>query len=390
MRLILSCTLFFLLLNVCLSCKEEKEHNPIVTIDTPVRENVKIYGEYVGQLAAKKKVEIRARVDGFLEKMLFKEGKFVNEDEILFEIDETQYVARVNKIKAQVKQAEASAAKAKRDIARLKPLYEQRAASQLDLDNAQASLEREEANVLMYKADLEQALLELSFTNVKSPIAGFVGERQVDIGTLVGSGGASLLTSVFQTDTVFVHFHMTSLDYLKSKASNVGLTQSKDEDNDNSKNIFKPTVSITRADRTDYPIMGIVDFANPQVDSKTGTFALRAEIPNPNSELLPGQFTKVKVLLNVVENAILIPNKAIIIEKGGEFVYVLRHDKTVEKRFIQTGEKLEKRVVVARGLFADEQIIVEGQHKVQAGLKVIPTKENDSIWNNQNKKSENL
>ncbi|MEC3908195.1 efflux RND transporter periplasmic adaptor subunit [Tamlana sp. 2201CG12-4] len=371
-RIILVFCLFFLL---GYSCKKEIETPPVVIVEKPTMEDVEIYGEYVGQLTAKKTVEIRARVDGFLEQMLFKEGKFVNEGDILFTIDPAQYIARTNKMKAQVEQAKVAAAKAERDIARLRPLYEQNAASQLDLDNAQASLEKEQANILMYEAELEQAQLELSFTKVRSPISGFVSERQVDIGTLVGSGGVSLLTSVFQTDTVFVHFHMTALDYLKSKGNNVDLTEDKTE-----KGVFKPTVGITRADRSDYPIRGLVDFANPQVDSKTGTFTLRAAIPNPKKELLPGQFTRVKVLLNVLENAVIIPSKSIIIEKGGEFVFVMRNDKTVEKRFIQTAEELTTRVVVSRGLYSNEQIITEGQHKLQAGIKVIPTTLGDSIW----------
>ncbi len=359
-------------------CKPPAETYPVVMVEEPIQQNIEIFGEYVGQLTAKKKVEVRARVDGFLEKMLFKEGKLVKEGDVLFTIDATQYLAKTNKMKAQVEQAKVAAAKAERDIARLRPLYEQNAASQLDLDNALANLEKEQANILMYEAELEQAELELSFTQVRSPLTGYVGERQVDIGTLVGSGGVSLLTSVFQADTVFVHFHMTALDYLKSKESNVNLTNA-DTTNDE----FKPTVTVTKADRTTYPIQGIVDFANPQVDSKTGTFTLRAEIPNPNRELLPGQFTRVKVLLNVLENAIIIPKKAITVEKGGEFIFVMRKDSIVEKRYIQTAEELSTNVVVSRGLYANEKIVSEGQHKLQAGIKIIPTTKSDSIWKNK-------
>lgn len=366
------------------SCEKINEQHPIVMVEHPTREDVEVHGQYVGQLTAKKKVEVRARVDGFLEEMLFKEGKLVKEGDVLFKIDATQYQARTNRAKAQLEQAKAAAAKAERDVARLKPLYEQNAASQLDLDNAMAMLDKEKANIMMYEAELQQAQLELSFTYVRSPLSGYIGERQVDIGTLVGSSGASLLTSVYQTDTVFVHFHMTALDYLKSKKRNVDLTNA-----DTTKSTFQPTVVVTRADRTEYPLKGIVDFANPQVDAQTGTFTLRAEIPNPNRELLPGQFTKVKVLLNVIEDAIVVPKKAIIIEKGGEFVFVMRSDSIVEKRYIQSGDELKTSVVVQRGLLAQEYIVTEGFQKIQHGLKIMPTAPGDSIWMNKALKEEN-
>nr|WP_321450888.1 efflux RND transporter periplasmic adaptor subunit [uncultured Carboxylicivirga sp.] len=372
------------LVSICVySCKQKVETPPVVIVEKPTKQDVEVYGEYVGQLTAKQKVEVRARVDGFLESMHFNEGKRVKEGELLFTIEPSPYQARVNRVKAQLAQAKAAAAKAQRDVDRLKPLYEQNAASQLDLDNAITSMENEKANIMMYQAELSQAELELSFTKVKSPLTGYIGERQVDIGTLVGSKGASLLTSVYQTDTVFVHFHMTALDYLKSKQSNVDITKT-----DTTRITFQPTVKVTKADRSEYPMEGIVDFANPQVDSKTGTFTLRAKIPNPQRELLPGQFTRVKVLLNVIENAVLIPKKSIIIEKGGAFVYVMRTDSIVEKRFIQTSDELKSSVVVNRGLSSWEKIVTEGIQKIQPGIKVIPTSPNDSIWINKPKMEE--
>jgi len=154
---------------------------------------------------------------------------------------------------------------------------------------------------------------------------------------------------------------------------------------DTTRRSFQPTVCVTKADRSEYPLKGIVDFANPHVDSKTGTFTLRAEIPNPNRELLPGQFTKVKVLLNVIENAVLIPKKSIIIEKGGEFVFVMRSDSLVEKRFIQTGDELKSMVVVNRGLLSWGKIVTEGLQKLQHGMKIIPTTPTDSIGINKPK-----
>jgi len=167
------------------SCSQEEETHPVVIVENPFKQDIEVFGEYVGQLTARQKVEVRARVDGFLESMEFQEGKLVHEGDILFTIEPSPYEAKVNRVKAQLAQAKAAAAKAKRDVDRLTPLYEQNAASQLDLDNAITSMENERANIMMYEAELSQPELELSFTKVKSPLTGYIGERQVDIGTLV-------------------------------------------------------------------------------------------------------------------------------------------------------------------------------------------------------------
>ena len=133
---------------------------------------------------------------------------------------------------------------------------------------------------------------------------------------------------------------------------------------------WQPYVTITLADNTVYLHKGMVDFAEPEVDPKTGTFSVRAQMPNPEREILPGQFTKVKVLLDVREDATVVPTKAIIIEKGGAYIYVMRNDSTVEKRFIELGPELENRMVVERGLMPGEEIVTEGFHKLSPGMKV--------------------
>lgn len=196
---------------------------PIVEVEPVNTEDVNIYGEYVGRIRAQQFVEIRARVEGFLEKMLFAEGTYVKKGQILFIIDPKLYEARMNRAKAQLNKARAQALKAERDLNRIRPLYEQSAASQLDLDNAIASYESATADVIVGEADLTQAELTLSYTTVRSPIAGYISERNADIGTLVGPNGKSLLATVVKSDTVRVDFSMTALDYLRSKARNVNL-----------------------------------------------------------------------------------------------------------------------------------------------------------------------
>lgn len=356
---------FIVLLLLLTGCRDKKEPQlPIVVVDKPAKEDVKIFGEYVGRIRAARFVELHARVEGYLERMLFEEGKQVKQGEPLFIINAAPYKARVEKAKAQLKKDEAQAAKARRDVERLKPLYEQHAASQLDLDNAIAALENAEANIAISKADLDNAQLELSYTVVTSPLDGRISERFVDVGALIGPGARSKLAAVVKSDTVLVNFNMTALDYLRAERRNVKFGER------DSTRSWQPTVTVTLADNSEYPIKGIVDFADPLVDPNTGTFSVRAELPNPNQKLLPGQFTRVKLLLDVRERSIVVPRKAISIEKGGAFLYIIRRDDIAEKRFVQTGPEIGNNIVIERGLGENERVVIEGYHKLVPGEKV--------------------
>lgn len=339
---------------------------PVVVAQTVLTDDVELYGEYVGRIRAQQSVEVHARVEGYLEQMFFAEGTYVRKNQLLFVINRDQYKAQVDKARAQLKKDEAQALKAQRDLERIRPLYERNAASQLDLDNAQAAYESALATVGMSQSDLAQAELELGYTSVTAPISGYISERNVDLGTLVAPGSKSLLATVVKRDTVLVDFSMTALDYLRSKERNVNLGQQ------DSTRSWQPNITITLADNTVYPYKGYVDFAEPQVDPKTGTFSVRAEMPNPHQVLLPGQFTKVRLLLDVRQNAVVIPMRAVTIEKGGAYIYTMRRDSTAERRFIELGPDVGNNVVVERGLLAGEKIIVEGFHKLNVGQKVRP------------------
>lgn len=326
--------------------------------------DVYIYGDFVGRIKGQQFVEVRARVEGYLQKMLFSEGTYVKQGQTLFIIDPTVYKARANKARALLNKAKAQAQKASRDLARIRPLHAQNAASQLDLDNAEAAYEGAMADVAVCEADLTQAEITLGYTEVKAPISGYISQRGVDVGTYVGPSGTSLLATIVNSETVHVEFSMTALDYLNSKNRNVTLGQSS-ADRD-----WDPYVTVTLADGSIYPYKGVVDFADPQVDPTTGTFGVRAEMPNPDHTLLPGEITKVKLLMDVRENAIQIPQKALIVEKGGAYVFVVGKDNTVERRFVETGPEVDNNIVIERGLAAGEKIVVEGIHKLKHGMKV--------------------
>lgn len=325
--------------------KKVESEAPTVIVESAEKGDVEIYGEYVGRIRAQQFVEVRARVEGYLENMLFAEGTYVTKNQVLFVINQDQYRAKADKARAQLKKDEA---------------------------------------VAMSQADLDQAELELGYTLVRSPLSGHISERNVDLGTLVGPGGKSLLATVVKSDTVLVDFSMTALDYLKSKERNIDIGRQ------DSTRSWQPNITITLADNTVYPYKGYVDFAEPQVDPQTGTFSVRAEMPNPDRVLLPGQFTKVKLLLDVREGAVAVPQKAVTIEKGGAYIFVMRRDSTVEKRFIELGPEFGNNWVVERGLAAGEQIVTEGFHKLTPGMKVraqvaVPKKEEEQTSDSLNK-----
>lgn len=359
-------------------CQEAKIKPPEaveVVVAEAKNEYFPIYGEYIATTKASLDVEVRARVSGFLQERTFNEGGQIKEGDIIYRIDNRPYLASVNRLKANIKSAEAGLSKAKRDVERLKPLYEQDAASQLDLDNAQAALEQAAADVSAKLAELEEAQLELSYTEVKSPITGLIGASNVDIGALVGSSGQSLLTTVKQTDPMFIEFHMSALDYLNARRRKQNWQERQKADEEGKS--VEGYVRITLPDDSEYKYWGDISFTDPQVDSRTGTFSVRAEVPNPDRELLPGQYTKATLELDAIPNAVVIEEKTIQIEQGGSYVMVAMPDNTVERRFVVLGPRYDGIVVVTSGLEAGERVITEGMHKVKHMQQIIPITEKD-------------
>lgn len=344
---------------------------PVVEVATVESGDINVYGEFAGRIRASQYVEVRAQVEGYLQRMEFAEGTYIRKGQPLFIIDPSFYQAAVDKAAAKLASAEAKALKASRDLERIRPLYEQNAASRLDLDNAEAAYETAKADVKVCRAELTQARLTLSRCTVTSPISGYISERGADIGALVGPGAKSLLAVVVNSDTVLVDFSMTALDYLRSKERNVnfGRTDTALE--------WAPYVTVTLADGSIYPHRGPVDFADPKVAPKTGTFSVRAEMPNPDHTLLPGEFTRVKLLMDVRHDAIAIPMKALEIEKGASYIYVVRPDSIVERRYVETGPEVGMAVIIERGLEAGEVIVTEGLNKLKHGMRVSPVSDRE-------------
>lgn len=365
-------TLLFSSVALITGCeKEPVQITPkLVVVEKVSTATVPLYGNYVGVTKASLDVEVRARVDGFVENKTFIEGSAVKEGALLYRIDNRPYVAVVNRLSANVESQQSALEKAQRDVERLKPLYEQDAASQLDFDNALSVLSQAKSSVAASKAELEEARLELSYTEIQSPISGLVSRSEVDIGALVGSSGQSLLTRVKQVDPIYVTFNMSALDYLNARRR---MTSDKEQQAAESEGkAVEGFVTITLPDNSEYRYLGDVGFTDPSVNPETGTFQVRAELPNPDKELLPGQYTNVRIKLSEVSDAIVIPQKATQVEQGGVYVMIVLPNNKVERRFIVIKHQGEMGVVVQSGLKAGELVIVEGMHRVRHGQLAEP------------------
>lgn len=359
-------------ITVLLGCeKTETKITPkLVVVEQVNSATVPLYGNYIGVTKASLDVEVRARVDGFVEDKSFIEGSAVQEGAVLYRIDNRPYLAVVNRLKANVESQQSGLDKAKRDVERLKPLYEQDATSQLDFDNALSTLSQAKSSLAASKAELEEAELELSYTEIRSPISGLVSRSEVDIGALVGSNGQSLLTRVKQFDPIYVTFNMSALDYLNARRRMTSYSEQKEAEKEGK--AVEGFITITLPDNSEYPYLGDVRFTDPSVNPETGTFQVRAELPNPDKELLPGQYTNVRIKLNEISNAVVIPQKATQVEQGGVYVMVVLPDNKVERRFIVIEHQGKMGVVVKSGLRAGELVIVEGMHRVRHGQLAEP------------------
>jgi membrane fusion protein (multidrug efflux system) len=326
-----------------------------------VQKTVPIYGEFVGQTDARETVEIRARVQAFLEAQHFTEGTIVKKDQLLFTLDKREYEAKLQQAKAELEIALARLGKAETDERRLKPLAERKAVPQQDYDNAAANLLSAQANVSAARAKVVAAELDLSYTTIRSPIAGLIGKRLVSPGNLVGKGEATLLDTVSSIDPIRVNTTISEAEYLRffgrRKDREVGSTP----------------LELILADGTVFPHKGKLVIVDRAVDQKTGTLNFVAEFPNPEGQLRPGQFGRVRAVVEMVKDATLVPRRAVQEVQGMKSVLVVGADDAVALRTIRPGETVGDLLIVLDGVKPGERVIVDGIQKARPGSRVNPT-----------------
>ena len=336
---------------------------PAVIVAPVTQKTVPIYGEYVGQTAAINTVEIRSQVEGFLEKMSFLEGSTVQKGQLLFLIDPREYEAAVMKAKATLAQSQAALAKSRQDVARYRPLVQQHAISQEQLDTSVAQAAEDEANVESARAQLAQAELNLGYTKIYAPLTGRIGQAQVKVGALVQQG-TTLLDTIYSINPIYINFSVSEAMYLQNqkKAAREHVAAF-------------PPVSLLLGDNSVYPSKGRVDMLAPQVDPATGTLGMRAEFPNPAGVLRPGLFVKARMVVDEKPNALLVPVEAVQEVQGVQSVLVVGNNDQVQLRTVTAGDTVGNLRIIESGLQAGEKVIVQGLQKVRPGMPVKPIME---------------
>lgn len=339
-----------------------------VTLMTIAASTVPVRFEYVGQTAGAKDAEVRARVTGVLERRLYQEGGPVKAGQTLFIIDPRPYEAQLEAAEAELARAKAVAAQARRNAERLKSLIAENAISRREYDDAVSAHETAEANVKLAQARLTEARLNLSYTKVTAPVTGFASRAQKSEGSLVTPGADSLLTTVSQINPIHVNFSVAENEQLRlSRMIAEGTLQLPDPKNANG---FEVTVRL--ADGTLVPRKGKLSFIDTRINPGTGSFDARAEIPNPDMALKPGQFVRVVLEGGKRPNTITVPQRAVMEGPQGKFVYVAgKSDKGIDvalPRPVKVGDWVQidgaNHWIVESGLNPGDQVIVEGMAKI--------------------------
>ena len=318
--------------------------------------------EYTGQTLGSREVEVRARVTGILQTRNFVEGGPVTKGQSLFTVDPAPFVAAAVRAEADVAAADARLAQAKKNAARLKPLYAEKAVSQKEFDDAASAEAIADADLKGARARLVEAQLNLLYTKVESPVSGVAGRAQRSEGSLV-SGPDVLLTTVTQVDPIWVSFGISDNDQLRlnseTAAGRLELPKG-----------GKFEVSVKLADGTVYAQTGKLNFSDVRVSGATGTSETRAELPNPKGILRPGQFVRVTLKGAVRPNAVAVPQRAVLEGPQGKFVYVLGAESKAEARPVTVGEWAGDDWIISSGLKPGDKVIVDGVMRIGPGAPV--------------------
>jgi membrane fusion protein, multidrug efflux system len=318
--------------------------------------------EFVGQTASSHQVEIRARVNGFLDKRIYREGSLVQAGEVMFKMDPKPFQAQLDAEQGALAQQQARLTTARANLARVKPLVEQDALSQKDLDDATGQEQGAAAAVESARANVEQARLNLSYTTISAPVTGLSSYARIQDGAYVNQAN-SLLTYVAQVDPIWVNFSISENELLKYRGEagrgQVILPKGGDFE-----------VEVVLADDSIFPKRGRLTFADAEYNSQTGTFLVRASFPNPGGVLRPGQFVRTHLLGAMRPKAILVPQRAVQQGAKGHFVWVVSKDGKAESRPVVVGDWQGNNWFITEGLKSGEIVVVDGGLALRPGEPV--------------------
>jgi membrane fusion protein, multidrug efflux system len=347
-------------------CKKEQTaaapQPPVVTVEQVTPRDVPVDFEFVAQTQSSHLVNIQARVSGFLDKRVYTEGQIVKEGQVLFLMDPKPFQAQLNQAKAALSMKKATLETARSNLARTKPLAEQNALSQKDLDDATGQFESAAASVEQSSAEVDTAQLNLSYTTITSPVAGVTSAAQQTDGTYISSQN-SLLTTVAVLSPMWVNFSVSENEMQKFRGqADKGLIR---KSSDNSY-----IVEVILVDGSIYPHTGRITFAEPSYNSQTGTFLIRASVDNPKGLLRPNQYVRVRLKGAIRPNAVLLPQAAVQQGPKGHFVWLVGKDGRIDLRPVVVGEWHGDDWFIFEGLQAGEQVVVEGTLSLRPDMPV--------------------
>src|SRR5690348_9043746 len=362
-----------LLATVCLvlsllgGCGESKQADaplakPAVGVRPAALRGVSQSFEFVGRIKAVDKVEVRARVEGFLEKVLFVEGQDVKAGDLLYQIEKVQFQALVDQAKANVAAAEAETTNAQLQYGRNLELSKEQFSPQATVDRNKAALDTSRAKIMQTKAALTQAQVNLDYTDIRSPIAGRIGRTTYTVGNLVNPASGVLATIVSQ-DPIYVLFPVSVRD----------LETIREARRKEGGGLAKIDIRLRLSDGSEYPHKGVWNFTDPQVDQQTDTLIMRATVPNPDRTLSDGQFVTAIIRERREESKLVIPQAALQVDQSGYYALVVDGQHKVEQRRLKTGPNLDTDVVVTSGVNEGDKVIVDGIQKVRIGQMVQET-----------------
>ncbi|MBE9480919.1 MAG: efflux RND transporter periplasmic adaptor subunit [Bacteroidetes bacterium] len=359
------------------ACKNEQQAPPPppeIPVVEVIQKDVPIYQEFVGQVYGLYDIPIRARVEGWLEGIYFKEGSPVCKGQHLYSIDPETYEARVAEKESALAEAETNLVKAQNDLRRIKPLAEMNAVSQSDLDAALANEGACEASVKAAKANLRAANIELSYTNVKSPIDGIIGKTKAKVGEFVGKDPNPVILNVVSTiDTIRVQFFLAENYYLAYARGAARIDSLKNGRQARQELEYgERNLELILSDNSVFKFKGKVDFIDRQVDPTTGCILLQASFPNPEKILRPGQFARIKGLIYIEDNALLVPQRCLSELQGKYSLYVVNDSSKIERRDVETGSTIDSFWVITKGVSQGEKVVYEGIQQVGEGMTVSP------------------
>jgi RND family efflux transporter MFP subunit len=352
-------------------CNEEKappaSRPPQVVVATVQQRDVPIFGGWIGRLDGSANVDIRARVQGYVQEIAFNEGTVVKEGDLLVRIDSRPYEAALAQAKAELAQATASQQKADQDEQRLTQLFNKKIASDQDYNTAVQANLAAKATVDAARAALDQAQLNLDFATVKSPITGIVGRTDFSVGNFVAAGSAGdEITKISTVDPIELRFSISEKDYLVAAEEISTLLakplEQRDED-----------FELIRADGKVHPYKGRLFASDRAVDPNTGTIRVTAVFPNPGNILRPGQYARARLKMEERKGALLVPQRAVVELQGKNFIWVVDKENKTSQRSITVGPQIGSDWLVETGLNPGEQIIVDGLQKVREGGLVQPS-----------------